>query len=162
MNVERMDDTCHVTTQSAEETRHVGRVVGRQLRPGDVVLLFGDLGAGKTTLVQGLGAAIGAEESVTSPTFTLIHVYHGEGVMLVHFDPYRLAGPEDVEGTGFLDYLGLGAILAVEWAERLGELAPRDAVNVHIDQADDDDRTIRIEWNDPRLAAITSDLETAS
>jgi tRNA threonylcarbamoyladenosine biosynthesis protein TsaE len=158
MRTEPGTGTIALTSSSADETAALGAAVGRRLRPDDVLLLYGDLGAGKTTFVQGVAEALGAREPVTSPTFTLIHEYHGRDGLLVHVDPYRLAGPDEVEGLGFLDCLGQGAFVAVEWAERLGDLAPREALVVEIEQTGPDERSIRLTWDDPRLSLIAMDL----
>lgn len=148
-------------SHSAEETTTLGSAIGRHLRPNDVVLLYGDLGAGKTTLVQGIAQALGAREPVTSPTFTLIHEYHGIQSTVVHVDPYRLEGPEEVEGLGFLDYLDQGAIVIVEWAERLGDLAPPGALEIRIEPFIEDERQLRITWSDPRLGRLSEELKGA-
>jgi tRNA threonylcarbamoyladenosine biosynthesis protein TsaE len=152
-------DTIAIQTRSADETREVGRTVGQLLRPGDTVLLSGDLGAGKTTLVQGIAAAHGVVEPVTSPTFTLIHEYHGLKNLIVHVDPYRLSGPEELEGIGYFDYLDQDVILVVEWPERLGDVAPADAVRVLITYAGDAQRTIDFQWSNPRLKDLAIKLE---
>lgn len=148
-----------VMSHSAEETKALGAAIGRRLRPNDVVLLFGDLGAGKTTLIQGIAKAHDVREPVTSPTFTLIHEYQGAQSTLVHIDPYRLEGSADVEGLGFLDYLGHGAILIVEWAERLGDLAPPEAMEIRIEHTATHDRRLRILWSNTRLAGLVEELK---
>lgn len=159
MIVERTGGELTVTSFSPEQTAAMGAAIGGRLHPNDVVLLFGDLGAGKTTLVQGIAGALGAREPVTSPTFTLIHEYHGHESLLVHVDPYRLAGAEEVEGLGFLDYLGQGNIIAVEWAERLGDLAPADALAVKIEQTGEDERRITLVWDNPKMMELAVEIE---
>ncbi|MBR3223326.1 MAG: tRNA (adenosine(37)-N6)-threonylcarbamoyltransferase complex ATPase subunit type 1 TsaE [Kiritimatiellae bacterium] len=116
---------------SVEETWSLARRLAAELKPGDVVCLEGDLGAGKTTFVQGLAAALGVAGRVTSPTFCLVQE-HGsaDGCLLVHMDLYRLASEDDVLAIGWEDFLARGAILAVEWPERAGSLVPEDAVHV--------------------------------
>jgi tRNA threonylcarbamoyladenosine biosynthesis protein TsaE len=116
---------------SVEETWEVARRLAAELGPGDVVCLEGDLGAGKTTFVQGLAAALGVSGRVTSPTFCLVQEHGGAGgAFLVHMDLYRLSSEEDVLAIGWEDYLARGAVLAVEWPERAGSLVPADAVRV--------------------------------
>ena len=116
---------------SVEETWAVARRLAAELKPGDVVYLEGDLGAGKTTFVQGLAAALGVSGRVTSPTFCLVQEHRGAGgAFLVHMDLYRLSSEEDVLAIGWEDYLSRGAVLAVEWPERAGSLVPADAVRV--------------------------------
>ena len=116
---------------SVEETWALARRFAAELKPGDVVCLEGDLGAGKTTFVQGLAAALGLPGRVTSPTFCLVQE-HGpvDGRMLVHMDLYRLSSEDDVLAIGWEDYLSRGAVMAVEWPERAGSLVPSDARHV--------------------------------
>jgi tRNA threonylcarbamoyladenosine biosynthesis protein TsaE len=105
-------------TASAEETEQAGARLAGGLRPGDVVLVAGDLGAGKTTFVRGALRALGVREPVTSPTFVVGHLYEGAHGPLAHLDLYRLAGLED-EDPGLLDpYFGRDTIAFVEWPER--------------------------------------------
>ena len=121
---------------SVEETWQVARAFANDLRPGTVIRLEGDLGAGKTTFVQGLAAAMGVSGRVNSPTFCLVQEHKGEGAFLVHMDLYRLHGEGDVVAIGWEDFLAEGAILVVEWPERAGSLIPDDAKHViftHLD-----------------------------
>ena len=124
-----MDAECQV--DSVEETWAAAGRFAAELKPGDVVCLEGDLGAGKTTFVQGLAAALGLPGRVTSPTFCLVQE-HGpvDGRMLVHMDLYRLSSEDDVIAIGWEDYLSRGAVIAVEWPERAGSLIPADARHV--------------------------------
>ena len=118
------------TVRSVEETWQVAGEVARLLKPGTVVALHGDLGSGKTTFVQGLGFALGLRRPVTSPTFTLSTEYQTPAFKLVHMDLYRLSGPDDLLTIGYPEYLETGAVVAVEWPERAGNLIPQDAVHV--------------------------------
>ncbi len=134
---------------SVEETWALARSLAAELKPGDVVCLEGDLGAGKTTFVQGLAAALGTLGRVTSPTFCLVqeHRRNGGGAgALVHMDLYRLHGEDDVLAIGWEDYLSDGAILAVEWPERAGSLIPADARHVRFFHLDGEERR-RIEMD---------------
>lgn len=120
---------------SVEETWSVAREFAKTLKPGDVVCLEGDLGAGKTTFTQGLAAALGVPGRVNSPTFCIVQEHRG-AVLLVHMDLYRLHGEDDVIAIGWEDYLAEGAILVVEWPERAGNLVPDTAKRVvfrHLD-----------------------------
>ena len=117
---------------SVEETWEVARRLAAELGPGDVVCLEGDLGAGKTTFVQGMAAAMGVGGRVISPTFCLVSEHRGGGRLLVHMDLYRLRGEDDVLSVGWEDYLAEGAVLAVEWPDRAGSLIPASARRVRI------------------------------
>jgi tRNA threonylcarbamoyladenosine biosynthesis protein TsaE len=110
-------------TDGPEATERAGAELARHLRPGDVVLVSGDLGAGKTTFVRGALRALGVTEAVTSPTFVIGILYDGATGPLAHLDLYRLAGVED-EDPGLLDpYFGPGTITFVEWPERVASVA---------------------------------------
>ena len=114
---------------SVEETWELAKKLAAELKPGDVVCLEGDLGAGKTTFTQGLAAALGVPGRVTSPTFCIVQEHRGPN-LLVHMDLYRLHGEDDVIAIGWEDYLAEGAILVVEWPERAGALIPVEAKHV--------------------------------
>ena len=115
---------------SVEETWGLARQFAAELKPGDVVCLEGDLGAGKTTFTQGLAAALGVDGRVTSPTFCLVQEHRGGSTLLVHMDLYRLHDEDDVLAIGWEDYLSEGAILVVEWPERAGSLIPPTAKHI--------------------------------
>src|SRR5574344_2098262 len=117
--------------KSVDETWAVAREFAAGLKPGDVVALEGDLGAGKTTFTQGLGRALGVKRPVTSPTFCLVVEHPTEKFLLVHMDLYRLHQPDDVLTIGWEDYLARGAVVIVEWPDRAGDLIPADAWHVH-------------------------------
>lgn len=127
---------------SVEETWALARAFAAELKPGDVVCLEGDLGAGKTTFVQGLAAALGVKGRVTSPTFCIVQEHRGAACFLVHMDLYRLAGEDDVLAIGWEDYLTEGAILAVEWPERAGSLIPASARRIRFLHAGDEKRNL--------------------
>jgi tRNA threonylcarbamoyladenosine biosynthesis protein TsaE len=109
-----------IETHAPEETEALGATVAGELAPGDVVLVSGELGSGKTTFVRGAARALGVRDPVTSPTFSIGHRYAGEGVTICHLDLYRLAGVEDEEPELLADYLGGGRIAFVEWPEQGG------------------------------------------
>lgn len=133
---------------SVEETWALARQFAAELKPGDVVCLEGDLGAGKTTFTQGLAAALGVAGRVTSPTFCLVQEHRRVGkwesgkvaLLLVHMDLYRLRGEDDVLAIGWEDYLAEGAILVVEWPERAGSLIPPTAKHVVFTHQDGHER----------------------
>ena len=127
---------------SVEETWELAKKLATELKPGDIVCLEGDLGAGKTTFTQGLAAALGVPGRVTSPTFCIVQEHRRQSNnrtieqsnnspdLLVHMDLYRLHGEDDVIAIGWEDYLAEGAILVVEWPERAGTLIPAEAKHV--------------------------------
>ena len=133
-----------ILTASEEETVGAGEQLGASLRPGDVVLLTGQLGAGKTAFVRGLARGVGAApDDVSSPTFTLIQEYRGGRATLHHVDLYRLQAAE-VADLGLDELVSSGGIVAIEWAERWDE-PPADAIDVRIEDSGEDQRQIRIE-----------------
>lgn len=129
-------------TNSEDETSAVGEQLARTLQPGDVVLLFGELGAGKTAFVRGLARGLGgAPDDVSSPTFTLIQEYSGH-ITLYHVDLYRLE-PKEIPDLGLEDLTAGNGVVAIEWADRwVGR--PDDAVEVTIEDQGGDVRSISI------------------
>lgn len=116
----------HLRSASVAETHHLGKLLGALLAPGDVVLLEGDLGAGKTALTQGIGAGLGVRSVINSPTFTILKEYTGR-LPLYHFDLYRIESPDEIYTLGFDDYFSGDGVCVVEWAER-GEPQEPDAL----------------------------------
>ena len=135
-----------IQTHSPEETEAVGRKLAAQLRPGDVLAYYGDLGAGKTAFTRGLAAGLGVTEPVTSPTYTIVNEYLSGRLPLFHFDMYRLGSADELFDIGWEDYLARGGICAVEWSENVEE-ALDGALRITItkDSADENVRTITIE-----------------
>ena len=130
---------------SVEETWALAKELAKELKPGDVVCLEGDLGAGKTTFTQGLAAALGVPGRVTSPTFCIVQEHQSPDVLFVHMDLYRLYGEEDVEAIGWEDYLARGAIFAIEWPERAGSLIPSTAHRIVFHHLGEEKRRIAID-----------------
>ncbi len=130
---------------SVEETWALAKEFAKELKPGDVVCLEGDLGAGKTTFTQGLAAALGVPGRVTSPTFCIVQEHQSKDVLLVHMDLYRLHGEEDVEAIGWEDYLARGAIFVIEWPERAGRLVPATAHHISFRHMGEDCRSVTID-----------------
>lgn len=133
----------HLST-SEDETLAIAARFAAALRPGDVVALTGDLGAGKTVFTRGVASALGIHGEVTSPTFVLIHEYRG-AFPLYHMDLYRLENEREMLDIGVEDYFYSDGVCLVEWAEKLGDLFPRDAIRVAIRHVDSRSREITIE-----------------
>ena len=117
----------HTVGETAAVAEHVAVVV----EPGDVVLLVGDLGAGKTTFTRALAVALGVDEPVTSPTFTLVRTYEGDRMNLVHVDAYRLSGPQDADDLA-LDELSPGAVTVVEWGDIIAPMFGPDVLRIEL------------------------------
>ena len=133
-------------THSREETEALGARLARALAGGRVVAFTGDLGAGKTAFVSGMARALGVEERVTSPTFTIVNEYEGGRLPLFHFDMYRLGSADELFHIGWEDYLARGGVCAVEWSENVAGAIEPDAVRVSILRGGrDNDRIITIE-----------------
>ena len=132
------------TTHSPEETVAFGRSLAAELSPPLVVLLRGDLGAGKTTLVKGIAEGFGAAraEDVTSPTFTLVHEYRGPQTTLYHIDLYRVDTQRDLETLGLDDLLAPNAILLIEWGEKFPRLQRDQNVEITLERVGDSERKI--------------------
>jgi tRNA threonylcarbamoyladenosine biosynthesis protein TsaE len=140
-----------VRTASAEETEALGAAVARRLRAGDVVLLRGELGAGKTTFVRGAAAALGAAVRVTSPTFALAHRYDGAALRVAHLDLYRLAGLGEDDEDLIAEELAGDVVAFVEWPEPAAALvADRVALEVAFAHAGEDARTVELSWRAAR------------
>jgi tRNA threonylcarbamoyladenosine biosynthesis protein TsaE len=152
-----------VETGSAAATRAVAVAIRPLLVPGDVLLLGGDLGAGKTTFTQGLARAMGIYEQVTSPTFTLIRTYEGPGsTRLLHADLYRLDHLQEVMDLGLAELLDEGAVAVIEWGDLAAPVLLRDYLEVRIDfGAGDDDRILALEAVGQRWVARLPALRQA-
>jgi tRNA threonylcarbamoyladenosine biosynthesis protein TsaE len=131
-----------VETSGPEETRKLGALLAGQLPRRGVVLLIGDLGAGKTTLAKGIIEAIGvaSADEVTSPTYTIIHEY-GEPTRVYHVDLYRLDSEEEVVALGFEELLERDALVLIEWGERFPQLLPEERIEITL-TADEEDRRV--------------------
>lgn len=153
-----MTTTLTLPVPTADDMLHLGTTLGKTLHPGDLIILTGPLGAGKTTLTRGLGEGLGVRGAVTSPTFVISRVHPSEtnGPSLVHVDAYRLTSPDDVDGLGLEDWMHDSVIVA-EWGEdRIEHLNPsRLHITINRD-ATDDSRTVTLtghgtNWSAERL-----------
>lgn len=134
-----------VEVGSAEAMRTLGRELAATLKIGDVLMLHGDLGAGKTTLTQGIAAGLGVEDTVQSPTFTLVRQHRGREMMLYHLDLYRLSDPDELENLGYEAYLDpADGVSVIEWPERAGDWLPERFTLVRIEHLGGDRRMVTL------------------
>ena len=153
-------DVMRLTTTSAGYTRALAGAVARLIEPGDLVLLSGQLGAGKTTFVQGFGAALGVSELIVSPTFTLAREYEGTNLRLHHLDVYRLEQIEEVLDLALAELLDGPTVTVVEWGDAIAGALPADYLRIVFDYGDDDDeRIIEFETAGLRWGARRANLE---
>ena len=138
--------TREFTTKSAEETIALGRELASSLAPPKIVVLRGDLGAGKTTLVKGIVQGFNAaeEEDVTSPTFTLIHEYRGPETTVYHIDLYRVDTQRELETLGLDDLMTENSVLLIEWGEKFARFVRERDVEIAIERVSDDERRLRV------------------
>jgi len=138
--------TREFTTKSAEETIALGRELAKMLAPPKLVVLRGDLGAGKTTLVKGIveGFHAASEVDVTSPTFTLIHEYRGPSAKVYHIDLYRIDTQRELETLGLDDLMGENSVLLIEWGEKFARFERERDVEIALERVTDNERTITI------------------
>lgn len=134
-----------VITKSEDETRHLAIELTKELEAGDVVLLYGDLGAGKTTFVKGLAQGLGVPENIMthSPTFTIMNEYPGK-LVLMHIDLYRIDYPQQFDELGIEEYLDGKRILAVEWPEKAETSWPKSAIQIKLKRLNSSERNINI------------------
>ncbi len=131
-----------VITKSAAETRKLGERLAGQLRAGDVILLEGELGAGKSELARGVAKGFGVQETVTSPSFTILNVYESGRIPLYHFDWYRLESAEELYELGMDEYLGGDGIALVEWPGRCPDAVPETCLRIRIEAGGENIRQI--------------------
>ena len=133
-----------ITTKSTAETRALGEKIAARLQPGDVLLLEGGLGAGKSELTRGLARGLGVTETVTSPSFTILNVYESGRCPLYHFDWYRLESAEELYELGMDEYIGGDGIAVVEWPGQCPEAVPEGAMRIRLEAVGENERKIEI------------------
>jgi tRNA threonylcarbamoyladenosine biosynthesis protein TsaE len=126
-------------TKSPDDTRELAAAVAALVRSGDIVLLAGELGAGKTAFTQGFGRALGIDESITSPTFTLMRPYEGTELRLLHCDIYRLEHLQEIADLGIAELVDDDAVAVIEWGDMAEPILPADFLEVRITYDDDAD-----------------------
>ena len=162
-----MDRSLRIKSRSAEETREIGRVIGEQARPGDVYLLTGPLGAGKTCLSQGIGRGLEVQEDLRSPTFVLMTRRQGR-LTLHHLDLYRIDDPLEVWDLGIDEQLFDQGVCVVEWADKAADLFPEESCWIDMDYWNDgshgeqgDGRTALVSAASPRFMQLIDSLAAA-
>ena len=130
-------------SHSEQETYELGKNFAKTLRPGDVVCLTGDLGAGKTVFAQGVAVGLSVLEEITSPTFALVNTYHGD-VEFYHYDMYRINDLDEIFETGIYDMIYSPAVSLIEWAENIAAILPANCKQVTIRRVDDTTREIEM------------------
>lgn len=121
-------------SNSAEETRALGKRMGEEAQAGDVIALTGDLGVGKTVFTKGIAEGLGVKEPVSSPTFTILQEYRSGRMPLYHFDVYRIGDPEEMDEVGFDDYIYGDGLCLIEWAELISDLMPEHYRQITIEK----------------------------
>ena len=134
----------NVLSKSTDQTLRLGERLAKHLRKGDIVCLEGDLGSGKTTLIKGIAQGLKiAPEKVNSPTFALMNAYHGR-LLLYHFDLYRLEAVHEISSIGYEEFLYGDGVAVIEWAERLGQLMPKEYLRVELKHKGENERSIKL------------------
>ena len=127
------ETTRRIILNNETETRDFGLELGKSLQPGEVLALIGDLGTGKTALTRYIAEGLGIKETITSPTFTIIHEYHEGRLPLYHFDVYRIGDMEEMYELGYEEYFYGKGVCVVEWADLIEELLPPEAKRIYIE-----------------------------
>lgn len=147
-----------IVLKGLKETEEFGEKLGSILKPGDIISLTGDLGAGKTTLTKSIGKGLGVEDYITSPTFTLINEYNGR-LNLYHFDVYRLEGPIDLYDLGFEEYIYSNGVSIIEWGDKIEEILPEERINIQIEKSVElDERIIYLYGEGERFKQLIKEL----
>lgn len=136
---------------SAEDTFALGEKIAKASKPGDVILLNGDLGTGKTVFTKGFGKGLAIEEPVSSPTFTILQIYDSGRMPLYHFDVYRIADVEEMDEIGYEDYFYGQGVTLIEWASLIEEILPEKRTEITIEKDIEkgvDYRKITVEWRE--------------
>jgi tRNA threonylcarbamoyladenosine biosynthesis protein TsaE len=152
-------------SNNASQTRRFGHRLGLLLQPGDIICLEGDLGTGKTCFVQGIGQALGVREAITSPTFTLIGEYRGQHqtMPLFHLDIYRLDDPAELDELGVWEYLYDDGVCAIEWADRIRDYLPHEALWVSLRHyLDENRRGLILEGYGDRYESLLRDFKRSA
>ena len=160
MKIEQPAGKLELVSHSPEETHKLGSVLGELAQPGDIFLLLGGLGAGKTCLTQGIARGLGITDYVASPSFVIVRELHGR-LPLYHMDLYRLDRIEEIADLGLDDYLYGDGVCVIEWAEKGVALFPAEHLLINIDYRADTERGFRFEPNGARYEKLVVQLNAA-
>lgn len=130
-----------IITKSQQETENFAKEIGKKLKGDEIIALYGDLGVGKTVFTRGLVSCFGTKNAVTSPTFTLVNEYVAPKFKIYHFDMYRIKNLEDLESTGFFDYMHRG-VFVIEWSENIENYLPKETIKIYIEKNENDGERI--------------------
>ncbi|HHU92674.1 MAG TPA: tRNA (adenosine(37)-N6)-threonylcarbamoyltransferase complex ATPase subunit type 1 TsaE [Halanaerobiaceae bacterium] len=153
-----MDDNLTFISSSEEETYSLGETIGELVEAGQIILLSGDLGAGKTVLAQGICAGLGVLEDVTSPTFNLINEYEGD-LTVYHMDLYRLEKEEELYDLAIEEYLESDGVVIIEWPDLVYDLLPPDFIYIKINTLAEEEREISLEGEGENSLTLLERLE---
>lgn len=124
----------NIDSYREEDTFEIGRELGEKAKPGQVICLFGDLGAGKTVFTKGFAKGLGIDDHINSPTFTILQVYDEGRIPLYHFDVYRITDVEEMYEIGYEDYFYGNGVCLIEWANIIEEILPTERITIHIEK----------------------------
>lgn len=150
-----------LVSTSHQCTDRLGQVIGRLLRGGETIALYGPLGAGKTALVRGIAQGLGASPmTVTSPTFVVIHEYDQGRLLLAHVDLYRIRTARELESTGLIEYFSGQTVTAIEWADKGLAVLPQDRIDITLNHRDARSRMIQVRATGPKSDEVLARLRT--
>jgi tRNA threonylcarbamoyladenosine biosynthesis protein TsaE len=153
--------TMQILSQSVRHTANIGKTLAKVFKAGDIVCLYGDLGTGKTVFARGIGSGLGVKEcGVVSPTFVLMRCHSGR-IRMYHFDLYRIRGPREMLGLGYEEFFFSDGVCVIEWAERLGSLAPRECLKVELEHVDGNTRRLRFISQGKRYGELRAEFNRA-
>ena len=156
------EHTVDFVSHSAEQTIRLGTRLGQLFEGGEVICLTGDLGTGKTCLVQGMGAGLGIEEPITSPTFTLVNEYRGGRLILQHVDLYRILDSETALAFGLDEYMHDDGVCAIEWSERVRDIWPEEYLLISLRHIDETKRGVTLRAHGDRYDLLLAHFTRAA
>ncbi len=139
------DESLSLVSHSLSETRRLGALLGQLLEGEEIICLEGELGTGKTSLIQGIGQGQGIREPITSPTFTLVNEYQGSEATLYHVDLYRVDTTEEIIAAGIDEYFYNGGICVIEWAEKARDMLPPGCLYITLEHVSEEERGILLQ-----------------